>query len=710
MGLEDLPDIHPRRHAEGVEHDVDARPVLEIGHVLDRHDVGDHALVAVAASHLVAGLHLALHRDEDLDHLEHAGRQLVAPLQLVDLALEAALDPGDILVELRLERLDPGHDRLAGRDDLPPLPSGEGLENPARDLAVGRHALGAAGGDPVQQQRADAVVHVALDDRPLIVAVLGEALDLLALDRERALVLVDAAPVEDADLHHRAHAARRHTERRVAHIRRLFAEDRPQQFFLWRHGRFALGRDLADQNVSGLHFGTDVDDAGLVQVPKPLLADVGDIAGNLLLPELRVARHHLEFLDMDRGEDVVLDQPLGDQDRILEVVAIPRHEGDEHVAPQGKLAVVSARPVSDDVARHDPFAHPHERPLRDARALIGTLELQQVVDIDAGRFRACALFALCPHHDAGGVDLLDGPGAARGDGGARIPCHHLLHAGADQRRLRAHQGHRLALHVGAHQRPVRVVVLQERDEGGSNRDELLGRDVHIVDALRRRHHELAVAPAAHQVLAEGGVLVRLRVGLGDGVLPLLDRGEIDDLVGLAAVLHPAVGAFDETVTIDPRVGGETVDQADIRAFRRFDRADAPVVRRMHVAHLEARPLAREPARPERGQPALVRDFRQRVGLVHELGKLGRAEELAYRRRRRLGVDQIVRHDGIDIDRAHPLANGALHPEQADPVLVLHQLADRTHPAVAQMIDVVDIAAPVLQRNEGGDDGDDVLAP
>ena len=49
-------------------------------------------------------------------------------------------------------------------------------------------------------------------------------------------------------------------------------------------------------------------------------------------------------------------------------------------------------------------------------------------------------------------------------------------------------------------------------------------------------------------------------------------------------------------------------------------------------------------------------------------------------------------------------------EQADPVLVLHQLADRAHPAVAEMVDVVDIAAAVLQGHESGDDGDDVLAP
>ena len=39
--------------------------------------------------HLVARLKLALHRDEDLDHLHHARRQVVAAGDLLDLVLEA---------------------------------------------------------------------------------------------------------------------------------------------------------------------------------------------------------------------------------------------------------------------------------------------------------------------------------------------------------------------------------------------------------------------------------------------------------------------------------------------------------------------------------------------------------------------------------------------------------------------------------------------
>jgi hypothetical protein len=74
-----------------------------------------------------------------------------------------------------------------------------------------------------------------------------------------------------------------------------------------------------------------------------LLADVRDVARDLFLAELGVARDALELLDVDRGEDVLLDDALGDEDRVLEVVAAPRHERDDHVPPERQLAACRSR-------------------------------------------------------------------------------------------------------------------------------------------------------------------------------------------------------------------------------------------------------------------------------------------------------------------------------------------------------------------------------
>src|ERR1035438_1810574 len=71
---------------------------------------------------------------------------------------------------------------------------------------------------------------------------------------------------------------------------------------------------------------------------------------------------------------------------------------------------------------------------------------------------------------------------------------------------------------------------------------------------------------------------------------------------------------------------------------------------------------------------------------------------------RLGVYQVVRHGrGHLLVHAHLLLDGAFHTDQADAELVLQQFADRAHPTVAQVIDVVhrtDVLAQLEQVANG----------
>ena len=84
----------------------------------------------------------------------------------------------------------------------------------------------------------------------------------------------------------------------------------------------------------------------------------------------------------------------------------------------------------------------------------------------------------------------------------------------------------------------------------------------------------------------------------------------------------AIRRFEKAEFVDARKRRERRDQADVRAFRRFNRTNAAVVRRMHVADFKARAVAAQAARPERRQAALVRQFRQRIDLIHELRSTG----------------------------------------------------------------------------------------
>jgi hypothetical protein len=74
-------------------------------------------------------------------------------------------------------------------------------------------------------------------------------------------------------------------------------------------------------------------------VTERLLADVRDVARELLLAELRLADLDLVLLDVDRGEDVVLDEALADEDRVLVVEAVPGMNATEQVLAQRELAL-----------------------------------------------------------------------------------------------------------------------------------------------------------------------------------------------------------------------------------------------------------------------------------------------------------------------------------------------------------------------------------
>ena len=165
------------------------------------------------------------------------------------------------------------------------------------------------------------------------------------------------------------------------------------------------------------------------------LRDVRDVAGDFLRPELGVARLDLELLDVDRRVVVVLHHPLGDEDRVLEVVAAPRHERDEHVPAERQLAELGARTVAEHLPLVHLLADPDDRLLGDAGVLVRPLELRHRVDVGA-HLLADVVFglALDADDDALAVDVVDGARPARHDDRARIARGDVLHAGADKRR------------------------------------------------------------------------------------------------------------------------------------------------------------------------------------------------------------------------------------------------------------------------------------
>ncbi len=333
-----------------------------------------------------------------------------------------------------------------------------------------------------------------MKDADLVLQVLLHHVELFLLDRLRPVILLDALAREDLHADDDALDARRADERGVTDVARLLAEDRAQQLLFRRQLRLALRRDLADEDVSWLDRSTDSDDPALIEIPQVAFADVRDVARDFLGPELRVARLDLELLDVDRRVVVVLHHAFGDEDRVLEVVAAPRHERDEHVPAERELAQLRARTVAEDLSLVDLLAHADDRLLVDARVLVRPLELRHRVDVGAHLTRCRLGLPFHAHDDALAVDEVHGARSARHDDGARVAGGDVLHARADERRAGAEQRHRLPLHVRSHQRAVRVVVLEERHERRGDGDELLRRHVDEVDLVPRRQDEVAGLP------------------------------------------------------------------------------------------------------------------------------------------------------------------------------------------------------------------------
>ena len=303
----------------------------------------------------------------------------------------------------------------------------------------------------------------------------------------------------------------------------------------------ALRRDLADEDVARLHVRADADDATLVEIEQRLFRDVRNLARDLFLTALRVADVQLQLLNVDRRIHVVLHEALGQNDGVLEVVAVPRHERHGDVRAERKLTHLGAGAVREDVTLLDALAMPDERPLVDRRVLVGAPVLLQAIAIVLGEPRertivTAALFR-CPR-SAGPASTMISSAVTRDTTPARFAMTTapesrgdlLLETRSDERRAGIEKRHRLPLHVRAHQRAVRVVVLEEWNQRCRDGHELLGRDVHVVHTVARHERYVALLTAEHEVLGECPVLLELRVGLGDDRVFLAIGVEPHDLV------------------------------------------------------------------------------------------------------------------------------------------------------------------------------------
>ena len=203
-----------------------------------------------------------------------------------------------------------------------------------------------------------------------------------------------------------------------------------------------------------------------------------------------------------------------------------------------------------------------------------------------------------------------------------------FHTRRNRRDFRPQQRHGLGLHVGTHQRPVGIIMLEEGDQRCRNAYDLVWSHIHVVDIfviVDSKSGGVAAGVAVQELI----VFIQGSIRLGNNVLVFRVSRKIDifisdkraHLYGFCTqlkyfrchrfcypritgiehiailifdilheqvvhqarvisgngVVHLAIRGLDEPILINRRISSQTPDQANIRTFRGFNWANAAIV-------------------------------------------------------------------------------------------------------------------------------------
>src|SRR5690606_19585736 len=145
---------------------------------------------------------------------------------------------------------------------------------------------------------------------------------------------------------------------------------------------------------------------------------------------------------------------------------------------------------------------------------------------------------------------------------------------------------------------VGIIVLEERNQSGSDRYDLNRADSDIVDLLGQRFDKLGFIANRNPLGGEGSIVIDRDVSRGDPVTILFVGCQVIDRVGEDTILSLSIWSFDEAIVIDPGMGSQRANQTGVGTFRGLDRTDSSVVAGVDVTHGESGTLSRQTTRTE----------------------------------------------------------------------------------------------------------------
>ena len=196
------------------------------------------------------------------------------------------------------------------------------------------------------------------------------------------------------------------------------------------------------------------------------------------------------------------------------IITFPRHVSYDNVETEREFAVRGGGAVSDRLKGVDMFAFSDDRDLVNASPLIGADELLEAVGVEfigVGVNEVIVYF----NFDGGGVDAENGTGAFGEDHNAGIASGFEFHTCPDEGSLSFEERDGLTLHIGTHESAIGVVIFEEGNKSGSDRDDLLGGNVHEVNGVAADFGSFLVTAGGDAFIKEPIGVVERFVSLSD---------------------------------------------------------------------------------------------------------------------------------------------------------------------------------------------------
>ena len=416
---------------------------------------------------------------------------------------------------------------------------------------------------------------------------------------------------------------------------------------------------------------------------------------------------------MDWSQNVFTNHAFIQYNSILVVVTLPRHVSYQQVLTQSQLTVSCRITFSQDITFLDALTFFTNRTQVNSHALVGLTEFRNTIFFQS-RFKAYKLFVFCTviqNTNCSSIYEIDYTIALSSNLSTWIFTQLSFDTSTNNRSFGLQQRNGLSHHVWSHQRTVRVIMFQERNQRSGNRSNLLRRNVHQLNLIRSYNRIIGITTSFYFLTDESTVIVQRSITLSNDLVFFFFCRQVFDTFRRQinySILYLTIRSYDKAQIVDLCIDTQRRDQTDVRTFRCFDRTQTTIMSIVYVSHLKTCTVTWQTTRTQSWQTTLMCNFSQRVSLVHELWQSIGSEEWVDHRRDCLRIDQINRSKYFVVAYIHTLTDRTGHTCQTDSELIRQLFTYGTYTTVAQVVNIINICFRVNQLNQILDDFNNIM--